>query len=176
MKGDERIREAFERNTKALSLKPSLGRGTATTRVRVVEGATCEITDGPWSLTADMGEKSGGADRGPNPGVYGRATLGSCLAINYVMWATRLDFPLESLEVEVQADYDARGYHGLDDVVPGYEEIRYVVRVGSTAPEEEVVAFLDEADRHCDFLHVFRDPQTVKREVEVVEAMPEEAT
>lgn len=176
MEGQERIGEAFQRNARALSLRPSLGQGTAVTRVRVMEGATCEITDGPWTLTADMGEKSGGSNEGPNPGVLGRATLGSCLAINYVMWAARLGFPLASLEVEIQADYDARGYHGLDDVTPGYEEIRYVVRVGSDAPEEEVVAFLDEADAHCDFLHVFRDPQRVHREVEITETATTEAS
>lgn len=163
----ERIRRAFERNTKALSLKPTLGRGTAVTRVTMREGLTLEVTDGPWKLAVDMGEKSGGNNTGPNPGVLGRAALGSCLTINYLLWAARLGVPLRSLEVEVQADYDSRGYHGVGNVTPGYNEIRYVVRVGSDAPEADVMRWLDEADAHCDYLFVFSKPQTVRRSVEL---------
>jgi uncharacterized OsmC-like protein len=165
MKGTEKIKRAFERNARAMSLRPSIGQGTATTRVEVVEGLTCVVADGPWRLTTDLGEKSGGDDRGPNPGVLGRAALGTCLAASYVMWAAKMDVPLDRLSVEVRADYDARGYHGIDGVVPGYEEVRYVVRVESAAPEEAVMKMLDIADANCDFLHVYTDPQRVKREV-----------
>ena len=87
MTPESTVELAFERNAKALSLRPTLGIGTATTTVRVRDGLTCEIEDGPWKLTADMGEKQGGGNQGPNPGVLGRGALGSCLAMSYVMWA-----------------------------------------------------------------------------------------
>jgi uncharacterized OsmC-like protein len=161
----DNVGRAFARNTKAMSLKPRLAQGTATTRVRVLEDLRCEIEDGPWKLNADLGAKSGGGDTAPNPGVYGRTAIGTCLAMTYVMWATRLNVPLTSLEVEVQADYDSRGYHGVDDVIPGYEAIRYVVKVASDAPREAVLDLLDQADAHCDFLQVFARPQHVQREI-----------
>jgi uncharacterized OsmC-like protein len=163
----ERIRTAFERNAKALSLRGSLGRGTAVTRVRVREGCTCEVTEGPWAFTVDMGEKSGGNNAGPNPGVLGRAALGSCLAIGYMMWAAKRGVAIDALEVEIQADYDSRGYHGVGEVAPGYEEIRYLVRVESGAPEAEVLGMLDEADAHSDYLAVFARPQKLRREVQI---------
>lgn len=162
---EDTIKTAFERNTRALALRPSIGRGTAVTRVRVREGLTCDIEEGAWRLTADMAPKSGGKDAGPNPGILGRAALGSCLAIGYVLWAAKRGVPLTSLEVEVQTDYDSRGMHGVDGVKPGYEEIRYVVRVESNAPEAEVLRVIEEADTHSDFLHVFRDPQKIRREI-----------
>jgi uncharacterized OsmC-like protein len=167
MKGEQKIKTAFERNAKALSLRPALGQGTAVTLVRLKEGLTCEIEDGKWKLTVDMGEKSGGDDRGPNPGVLGRATLGSCLAIGYTMWAAKLGIPLDSLEVEVQADYDSRGYHGVDNVTPGYKQIRYIVSIESPAPEDQIIRFLDTADSYSDFLYVFAKPQDVTREVRI---------
>lgn len=167
MKGEQKIKTAFERNAKALSLRPALGQGTAVTRVRLKEGLTCEIEDGKWKLTVDMSEKSGGDDRGPNPGVLGRATLGSCLAIGYTVWAAKLGIPLESLEVEVQADYDSRGYHGVDNVTPGYKQIRYIVSIESPAPEDQIIRFLDTADSYSDFLYVFAKPQDVIREVRI---------
>jgi uncharacterized OsmC-like protein len=162
---EQRIRTTFERNAKALTLRPAFGQGTAVTRVRVAQGLTCEIEEGPWKLTADMTEKSGGTNAGPNPGILGRAALGSCLAIGYVMWAARLGVPLLFLEIEVQTDYDSRGIYGVDGVPPGYREIRYIVHIESNAPESEILRVLDAADAHSDFLHVFREPQTVRREV-----------
>lgn len=168
MKGQEEIKAKFERNRKALQLRPSIGQGTAVTRVRLIEGLTCEIEEGSWKLTADMGEKSGGANRGPNPGILGRAALGSCLAIGYAMWAAKLDVPYSSLEVEVQADYDSRGGHGVDDVEPGYAQIRYVVTIESDAPESEILDMLDQADAHSDFWYVFARAQELRRDVRIV--------
>lgn len=170
MGSQEKIKTTFERNAKALKLRPSVGQGTAVTKVRMRDGLTCDIEDGPWRLTVDMAEKGGGNNAGPNPGVYGRASLGSCLTLSYIMWAAKMDVPLDALEVEVQADYDARSYHGIDDVRPGYSEIRYVVRVTSSAPETDVIRMLDASDAHCDFLHDFSESHTIPRTVQFTPA------
>ena len=70
----------------------------------------------------------------PTPGVFGRAAFGSCLVIGYAMWAARLEIPIESLEVEVHSDFDARGELGVSaDVRPGHTAIRYIVRMTSDA-------------------------------------------
>src|SRR5215831_16898808 len=94
----ERIKSAIERSTKALSLKPSLGLGTGISKTKVVNGLYCEITEGKWKFFADMPEGVGGEATGPTPGVYGRAALGSCLAIGYMMRAAALQIPVKSLE------------------------------------------------------------------------------
>ncbi|MCL4866225.1 MAG: hypothetical protein KJZ47_10050, partial [Gemmatimonadales bacterium] len=66
------IKTAIERNTRAVSLRPSVGQGTATTRAALRAGLACEVTEGPYTLTVGMTEKYGGTGAGPNPGVYGR--------------------------------------------------------------------------------------------------------
>jgi uncharacterized OsmC-like protein len=163
----ERIKTAFDRNSKALTLRPSIGQGTAVCRVRVSDGLTCEVEDGPWKFTADLSEKWGGKNAGANPGVLGRAALGTCLAINYVLWSAVRGVEFSTIDVEVQADYDSRANLGLDGIPPGYKQVRYIVRVESDAPEEIVRRLLDEADEHCDFLAVFAQPQDVRREVHI---------
>jgi uncharacterized OsmC-like protein len=163
----ERIRAAFQRNQKALSLRPSIGLGTAATRVRLSEGLTCEVEEGLWNLTVDMSPKHGGNSTGPNPGVLGRAALGSCLAISYARWAAVLGVSISGLEVEIQADYDARGEYGLDGVPAGYREVRYIVRIASDAPEAEIQRVLDACEEHTPYLDVFRHPQQVRRIVEI---------
>ena len=145
----EKIAATLERNVKAVSLRPSVGQGTAVTKVVLRDGLACEVKEGPWTLVAGMTEKYGGTNDGPNPGVYGRAALGSCLAIGYAMWAARLGVPIDALEVEVHADYDVRGELGVsDDVRPGYTEVRYVVTVSSRASAEAINQWLDTADRY----------------------------
>lgn len=165
---DESIGRSFERNRRALELRPSIGQGTAVTRVRLEPGLACAVEEGDWSFTVGMGGKSGGTDAGPNPGIFGRGTLGACLAVGYALWASHRGVPIESLEVTVEADYDARAMYGFDEVPPGYRQIRCVVEVDSPAPREEVLSVLDEADAHSDYLAVFREPQDVRREVRFV--------
>ena len=168
MDNQDAVRDALERNVKAVTLRPSVGRGTAVTRVSLRDGLACDVTDGPWTLRVGMSEVYGGSNEGPNPGVYGRTALGTCLALGYSMWASRLGIPLNALEVEVQADYDVRGELGVDPAVrPGYSEMRFIVTVDSDAPEEDVMRMLDLAERHSSYLDDFRNPVEVKREVKL---------
>ena len=100
------IKETRERNARAVTLRPSVGQGTAATRVRLGADLRCDIEEGSWRLAAGMTDKYGGDGSAPNPGVLGRAALGSCLAIGYVMWAARLQVPITSLEVESRLTSD----------------------------------------------------------------------
>jgi len=163
------IKEALERNVKVLSARPSVGQGTAVTRVTLHPGLACDVEDGPWKFSVGMTEKYGGQNNGPNPGVYGRAALGSCLAIGYGMWAARLEIPVRSLTVEVRAKYDVRGELGVDaSVRPGYGDIVYVVTVDTDATEADVHRWLDMADRHSSWLDDLRNPVPVSRELHII--------
>ncbi len=164
----DQLKEVMERNAKALQLRPSIGQNTAITKVRLVEGLACEIEEGDWKLRADMPPKSGGAGSAPNPGQLGRASLGSCLAIGYAMWAARRGVALEEVSVEVQADFDTAAEYGLTDSQPGYRQVRCNVRVRSKAAEESVRAVLEEANRCSSYLAVWGKPQDVRMNIEVV--------
>ena len=164
----EKIKLAVERSTRALSLKPSLGLGTGVSKTRIKNGLTCEIQEGNWKFLADMPESVGGNARAPTPGVYGRAALGSCLAIGYMMKAAKMNIPVAMLEVEVQADYDDGALLGTADVAPGYAEVRYIVTIESEATEKDILKMLDDADHHSPYLDVFSRGQNCKREVHIV--------
>ena len=165
----EQIRSTFERNAKAMAMRPSVGRGTARTKVTVRDGLTCDVEDGPWKLAVDMSAKSGGDGRAPDPGVYGRTALGSCLAIGYVLWGSKLGVTFSRVEVEVQADYDSGGYHGVADTPPGYSQVRAVVSVETDASEADVLKVLDEADAHSPYHDVFTRAIDVRRDVRIAQ-------
>ena len=128
------LKRAFCRVSSALSKRASLGRATHVSTTRLKAGLTCEIQEGNWNFNAGMPKEAGGQGDAPTPGVLGRAALGSCLAIGYMLWASKLDVPVSSLAVEIQADSDDAGLFGIGDVSPGYSQVRYRVTIESKAP------------------------------------------
>lgn len=163
----ERLRTAFERSAKAISLRPSVGLHTAVSKVSVRDGVLCDIEEGRWKLVSDLSEKGGGTGAGPDPGVLGRAAFGSCLAMAYVQWSVKLGVPLDRLEIEVQADFDAGAQYGVTDSPAGYTEVRYRVAVESGAPADDVRRVLDEAEKHCPYFDVFARAQTIRRSLDI---------
>lgn len=164
---DERIRTSLRRAVATIEARPGRALGTARTRVSAVDGMTCEVTDGDWQLTLDVPARWGGNDRGANPGVFGRAALGACLAMAYRRWAAENDLPIRALDIEIEADYDARGELGMADVTPAYTQVRYIVSVETDAPPGEVRRVFDLAEERCPYLHVWQDPLDVRRELRV---------
>jgi uncharacterized OsmC-like protein len=168
------MKTIIERNIKAIRLRPSVGQGTATTIVRVRDGVTCDIEDGQWKLVADEGSGDGGAGLGPDPGVFGRAALGTCLAMGYVMWAAHMDVPIDSVEVVVEAGYDARGIFGVDESIsPGWTGLRYTVNIASPADEAKVREMIEYADRLSPLLDDFSRPIPVERVLHIAQSVRE---
>ena len=167
MSDPEQIRTAFERVASAISRRPSLGHSTAVSVTRVTTGLRCESQEGPWQVVADMPENAGGAASAPTPGVLGRAALGSCLAMGITMYAAKLGIAIDALEVEIQADYDDGALFGVSDTAPGYTEVRYAVRIDSSADEDAILHMVDQAERHSPYLDVFRRAQVCRRSVQI---------
>src|SRR5262245_18069173 len=164
----EDIRVAFEKSARTLTLRPSRGRSTRVSRTRLRHGLSCEIEEGPWKLITDMPPQAGGGGTAPTPGVFGRAALGSCLAVCYMMYAAKLGVPIDGIDVEVQAEYDDGALFGVGDSPAGYSEVRYAVTIESRAPEHDILRVLDEGDAHSPYLDVFRRAQPCRRSVRIV--------
>lgn len=151
------LKEAIERNMATVRENPGLGRGTATTTVTVRSGVTCDVEDGRWKLVGDEEKGDGGAGLGPDPGVFVRAGLGTCLAMGYVQSAALLDVPVESVAVTIETDYDASGMLGIDESVPpGWGAVRFTASIESSAPAERVKELVEHADRHSSVLDIIR--------------------
>jgi uncharacterized OsmC-like protein len=170
MKEAEKIKLAVERCKKAFTLKPAMGRDTAISKVRIVNGLTCEVSEGNWKVSVDMPESIGGNNTAPTPGVYGRVALGSCLAIGYMMKAAELNIAIKNLEVEVQADFDDGALLGTADknIPAGYLEVRYTITIETDAPEEKIIHILNEGDKHSPYLDVFSRAQKCVRKINIV--------
>ena len=64
--------------------------------------------------------------------------LNACIMVGYVAGASVKGIALEKVEIETAGELDLRGFLGIDaGVRPGYEAIRYTVRLkGNGTPEQ----------------------------------------
>ena len=77
MADSKTIKTAYERNKKAVTLRPEMGKSTAVTNIRLFNGTTCEVEHKHWKFKVDIGTGEGGNDAGPGPGILERGALGS---------------------------------------------------------------------------------------------------
>lgn len=168
MADQQTIKKAFERNRKAIELRPALARNKAVTKIRLFDGTTCEVEHKNYKFKVDIGKSEGGNDAGPGPGILERGALGSCLAIGYAQKAAVMGVPIEKIEIDVESDFDASGMLGINDKPPGFEQIRYKVNIESPASEADIMKVIEHAEKHSPVLDDFKRPIPVEREVNYI--------
>lgn len=79
-----------------------------------------------------------GQNSAPNPQELLMTALNACIMVGYVAGAALKGITLEKVEIETAGELDLRGFLGIDPAVrPGYEAIRYTVRIkGDGTPEQ----------------------------------------
>lgn len=162
------ISASLDRIDRAVTKHASLGLSTERSISTITDGLRCTSEEGTFRFETDLPETMGGAGSGPSPGVLGRAALGSCLAMSYQMRAARLGVDLASVSVEIEADFDLAGMVSMESSArPGYGEVRYHVRVESSAPEADVLRVLDEGDLLSPYRDTFSAETPMKRTVSI---------
>jgi uncharacterized OsmC-like protein len=130
-----------------------------------------DISTGRHTFKVDEPPALGGADAAANPVQYALASLGSCQAITYRLWAARLGVELDSVTVRVEGDLDLRGFFGVGDGVrPGLTAIRVEVAVAGPEREERYAELGAAVDEHCPVLDLFQNPVPVSRALQVAAA------
>jgi uncharacterized OsmC-like protein len=167
MSTEAAIKEAVERIVQGLQRDPASAQGTTHATARIDQGLTCTVTEGAWTLTSDVPSSMGGAGKGPSPGVYGRAAVATCVAIGIKMMAARRDYLINSVSVNVDADYDWRGDFGLDGVPPGFQNFRVTISVDSPADADSMERMVVDALRLSSWLNTLACKQLVEADLEI---------
>jgi uncharacterized OsmC-like protein len=119
-------------------------------------------------FTVDEPAVLGGADKAANPVEYALASLGSCQAITYRVWAAQLGVKLDEVKVDIDGDIDLRGFFGIDERVrPGFNAVRIRVTLAGPESEARYQELAKAVDAHCPVLDLFRNPVPVERVVAV---------
>jgi uncharacterized OsmC-like protein len=94
----------------------------------------------PRRFAIDIDEpcELGGTNRFANPQEHLLAALNACVIVGYVAQCSVRGITLDSLEIETDGEIDLRGFLGIDPAVPpGYENLRYSVRIKGSGTKEE---------------------------------------
>ena len=91
-----------------------------------------------FSIDIDEPSELGGGNAFANPQEHLLAALNACMTVGYVAQCAVRGITIEKLEIETEGDIDLRGFFGLDPAVPpGYENLRYVVRIKGSGSKED---------------------------------------
>ena len=85
-----------------------------------------------------------------------------------MLWASKLDIDIKTLEISIEADYDDGALFATSNSNAGYSEVRYKVNIESPSSPAEIEAFLNEADKRSPYLDVFSRALSCKREVKLI--------
>src|ERR1700728_4154974 len=133
---------------------------------RQVENLRSEARIRQFSLTVDEPPTLGGSDAGPNPVELVLAALATCQEITYRAYATALGIPLEGVSVKLEGSLDLRGFFAVkDDVRAGFNAVRGIVNLKSSASAADLAKLKDVVDAHCPVLDILRAPVPVDLEL-----------
>ena len=91
-----------------------------------------------FSFNIDEPYELGGSNAFPNPQEYLIAALNACLTVGYAAQCAIRGITLKRLEIKTEGEIDLRGFLGIDpNVAPGYESLRYTVRIKGDGTEEQ---------------------------------------
>jgi len=148
------LKDLYERKARALHRRPELARGAGHTRVRLAgAGLACSVDGGDREVQVDLSPADGGTGTAAGPGDLLRASLGACLAMGYRLWAARLEVPLAAVEIDLTAEFDARGALLPEtEVRAGWRRLTCAVTIHSSAPVADVARMVDLANLRCPVL------------------------
>ena len=91
-----------------------------------------------FSIVADEPPELLGQNSAPNPQELLMAAFNACIMVGYVANAAVMGVTLENVEIETDGELNLRGFLGIDpNVKPGYDSIRYKVRMTGNGTREQ---------------------------------------
>jgi uncharacterized OsmC-like protein len=161
MDRDDAIRSAQERALSIFQRKPSAALTSFKASGRLEKGLRCTVSSDALDVRMDMPTALGGDGSAPSPGFFVRAGLIGCVAIGIKMTAAREGIPLESVDVDVEMDFDDGALFGLGDNTAAPLETRLTITLKSLAPWAAVEEMARRALAADTFYLAFRDAQRV---------------
>lgn len=124
---------AYEETKQAVLADPAQGLGSFKTITSWEDGARARTTARSFVLETDEPTPLGGTDVAIDPMELLLAAVGTCLTIGWVTHAVKRGIDYRDLRIEVEGNFDLRGYLEIDETRPGYTGITYTVFVDTDA-------------------------------------------
>ncbi|MCB0133194.1 MAG: OsmC family protein [Caldilineaceae bacterium] len=120
---------------------------------------------GDYIIVSDSAPGLAGHSLGPSSPEMLLGALASCLVHTYLLQATLLNIPLDSVEVEITGALDMTGVVGLETDAPSMlQNLAYHAQIESPATADVVESLHVTVDQTCAVLNTLRNPMTVTRQ------------
>jgi putative redox protein len=127
---------AYDSTKVAVEKDPETGQGQFSTVTSWIDGTRARTTARSFTIDSDEPSPLGGTDQAIDPMELLLASVGTCLSIGWVTHAAQRGVDFRDLRIEVEGDYDLRGYLGIGaETRPGFGAIRYTVHVDTDADD-----------------------------------------
>lgn len=130
----------------AVKKNPEKGRFTFKTETFWQDGSVSKTKARKFEIKTDEPELLGGKDSGIDPIELLLASVSSCVSLGFATQAAKHGLNVEDFTIETEGDIDVRGYFGIDGARPGFQDIRYTIKVKSNASEEALKKILEIAE------------------------------
>lgn len=164
---DDRIRTSQAMVIDRMRADPSACQRTYCTTGRIEAGLTCQIEQGQFTATADLGPAMGGDAAGPSPGFYARSAIVGCVGIGIKMLAVREGLLFETVTITVETDFDDSALMGLGSNSAGPMKTRVIIGIESEDDPARIAEVVNRALEHDPWFLALRDAQVVEPDLNV---------
>ncbi len=161
----EKGRQVYEQTRARFASNPALGKTTIRAVAKLLEDMHIEGRVGKFHLESDEPAARGGTELGPTPLQYFVAGAAFCLITQIARFAPLYDVPLEEVQADVRAEFNAADKFITDGSNGAFEQVTYALTVRSSAPPEQVRLLIEHAERACHAAQSLRQPVPVSLEV-----------
>jgi uncharacterized OsmC-like protein len=105
------------------------------------------------------------AGKRPSPLQYVIAAIGFCMFSQLKRFAARAEVAIDDLEMDLRMTYDLSGQFPVKDLADAAQGIRYVFKMTSRAPLDQIIKIAQAADRGCHTVNSMRKRMPVSGKI-----------
>ncbi len=102
-----------------------------------------------FEFFVDEPEIGGGKNRAPRPLEYFLAGFCFCQQVVYSDYIVFDDLDVKDLSIDVRGFVDQRGIFGIDDVEPGFKNLKYSVNIEANEDPDTIRELVDKVEHGC---------------------------
>lgn len=161
----EKGRQVYEQTRDRFASNRALGKTTIRAVAKLLEDMHIEGRVGKFHLESDEPAVRGGTDLGPTLLQYFVAGTAFCLITQIARLAPIYDIPLEEVQADVRAEFNAADKFAADGSNGAFEQVTYALTVCSSAPPEQVRLLIEHSERACHAAQSLRQHVPISLEV-----------
>ena len=116
-----------------------------------------EVKIREFDFRTDEPVAKGGRNEAPTPMEFVAGAVNGCITVTIETIAAELGIRLDQVETLTRAHIDVRGFNGTADVSPHFKDYGLLVRIATSAREEELAELRRLVEKRCPAVNLLRD-------------------